>query len=54
MSLEDYEEVNELKVMAAYRILKEMLLAIGSEDIPSYQEFCKIYEEELAAQETKH
>lgn len=42
------KETNELKIMEAYRVLKELLVSLGLEDeLPSYKEFTHIYNEEI-------
>ena len=54
MKLEKYEQDNELKLMEAYKVLKELLSSAGLEEIPTFKEFKVIYEEEKAALATKH
>ena len=50
-----YEETNELRLMQAYKVLKELLGAMGMiNELPSFEEFKVIYNEELEAHETKH
>lgn len=54
-NLENYEEKNELRLMEGYKQLKEMMASLGLPDeVPSFEEFKNIYNEELAASQTKH
>ncbi len=42
------EETNELKVMEAYRVLRELLASMGIEnELPTYKQFKVIYDEEI-------
>lgn len=49
-----YEETDELKMMAAYKVLLELLSLMGQEPPPSFAQFKAIYNEELEEHETKH
>ena len=52
--IQKYKETDELKMMAAYRVLLELLSMMGQEPPPSFAQFKEIYNEELEENETKH
>ena len=52
--IQKHEETDELKMMAAYRVLLELLTLVSNEPPPSFAQFKEIYNEELAESETKH
>ena len=48
-------DYNELHAMKGYKIIKELMVALGKEDeIPSFAEFLIAYEAELEENRTKH
>lgn len=49
-----YKETDELKMMAAYKVLLELLSLMGNEPPPSFAYFKEVYNEELEENETKH
>jgi len=54
MSIEEYQKADELKLMQAYKTLKKLLKAVDAEEVPTFEQFKVIYEEELSEASTKH